>query len=374
MIPVRMTIANCIWFLVFLLGSAEAFAADAQDFNSEADAYLSKLTAREEFSGTVLISTNGSVVFAKAYGLANREWNVLNTTNTIFRLGSVTKQFTAMCILILQDEHKLNVTNPVSQYVEDCPKAWRAITIHHLLTHTSGIPNITESPDIEDLERLPTTVAVTVKRLRDRPLNFEPGTTMKYSNSGYILLGYIIERISGMPYDRFVARNIFEPLGMRESGYDHPAEILPHRASGYCKYGTRIINCMPVAMDLPHAAGGLCSTVGDLFIWDQSLYSSRLVSVGALDLMFTPFKGEYCYGWFRYNGGDSIERTSIGGVDFNSGNRVQYWHAGGIRGFQSDVIRFPRERVYIAVLSNLEWANSEGIAEKLSGMYFKVKQ
>lgn len=177
-----------------------------------------------------------------------------------------------------------------------------------------------------------------------------------------------------MPYDRFITRNIFGPLGMKDSGYDHPGEVLAHRASGYFRYGTRVLNAMPVAMDLPHAAGGLYSTVGDLLLWDQALYSSRLVSAGALELMFTPGQGQYCYGWYRYNGGQSLQRTSIGEVDFNSGSRIQYWHAGGIRGFQTDVIRFPKERVYVAVLSNLEWANSEGIAEKLSSMYFNVKQ
>ncbi len=354
--------------LVLFLASVIAVAADSTNFSSEADAYFSKLTAQEEFSGAVLIATNGNVVFAKGYGLANRELNIANTTNTIFRLGSVTKQFTAMCILILQEEHKLNVTNLISQYVEDCPEAWRAITIHHLLSHTSGIPNFTDFPDNMDFERLPTTVAATVKRFRDKPLEFEPGTKMHYSNSGYVLLGYIIEKVTGMTYDKFVIENIFGPLGMKHSGYDHPANILPNRASGYGKRGTNIVNCIPFAMDTPHAAGALYSTVGDLLAWDQSLYSSRLVSASTLDLMFTPLhvermtaspaKGDYCYGWF---------------CDI-SGNRIRYGHPGGISGFSADVVRFPKERIYVVVLSNLAWADSPGIAEKLSRVFLNTDQ
>ncbi len=181
---------------------------------------------------------------------------------------------------------------------------------------------------------------------------------MRYSNSGYVLIGYIIEKVSGKSYDEFVTKRIFQPLGMKHSGYDHPADILPHRASGYSKRGRDIVNCVPIAMDTPHAAGALYSTVGDLLIWDQSLYSARLVSASTLDLMFTPFKGDYCYGW---NHGDS-------------GNRIRFEHAGGISGFATDVVHFPKERVYVVVLSNLDWANSEGIAKKLSSLFFNTEQ
>ena len=151
-----MKITNASLCLFLLFYSVVAFAAGPTNFSSEADAYLSKLTAQEEFSGAVLVATNGNVVFAKGYGLANRELNVPNTTNTVFRLASVTKQFTAICILMLQEEHKLNVTNLISQYVPDCPPAWRKITIHHLLTHTSGIPDFQVFPDNMDFERVPT--------------------------------------------------------------------------------------------------------------------------------------------------------------------------------------------------------------------------
>ncbi|PYJ07904.1 MAG: hypothetical protein DME25_02760 [Verrucomicrobia bacterium] len=177
-------------------------------------------------------------------------------------IQSVTKQFTAMCILILQEDHKLNVTNLIEQYVEDCPKAWSNITIHHLLTHTAGIPNYTELPDDFRRERLPTTAAATVKLLIDKPLDFTPGTKMHYSNSGYVLLGYIIEKVTGKSYERALREKIFQPLGMNRSGYDHPATILAGRASGYGltrfphPFGTNIVNCIPFAMDLVDMGSG----------------------------------------------------------------------------------------------------------------------
>jgi CubicO group peptidase (beta-lactamase class C family) len=346
-----------------------AIKAGATDFTSKADAYLTKLTQEKEFSGAVLVATNGSVVCANGYGLANRELGVPNTTNMIFRLGSVTKQFTAMCILILQEEHKLNVTNLISQYVEDCPTAWRAITIHHLLTHTAGIPSFTGFEDNLRFERLPTTAAATVKRFKDKPLDFEPGTKMRYSNSGYVLLGYIIEKVAGKTYEAFVTEKIFQPLGMRQSGYDHPAKILTNRAAGYSKRGTNIVNCIPFAMDTPHAAGALYSTVGDLLIWDQALYSERLVPTPALEAMFTEYKDGYCYGWFR---GNLLQRAVRRWLQTDPGksSHVSFGHGGNISGFATQVIRFPQQRVYIVVLSNFEWAQPAIIAEKLSFLFF----
>ncbi len=340
--------------LILFLTIAAALAADSTDFSSRADAYLMKLARGEQFSGAVLVATNGEVMLAKGYGLANREHGIANTTNTIFRLASVTKQFTAMCVLILQEEHKLSVTNLICQYVEDCPEAWRAITIHHLLTHTSGIHSFTDFPDNMRFERLPTTVDATVKRFRDKPLDFAPGTKMRYSNSGYVLLGYIIEKVAGKSYGEFVAEKIFQPLGMNHSGYDHPADILPKRASGYSKLGIIIVNCIPFAMDTPHAAGALRSTVADMLIWDQALYSERLIPAKCLEAMFTEYKGGYCYGW----------------VHGKFGSRSEFGHGGGIAGFSTQVIRLPREKVYVVVLSNCDWVKSSDIAEELRRMLF----
>ena len=355
---IHMKTAKSTLGLILVFLSVLAVASGSTNFSFKAEAYLTKLTHEEKFSGAVLVATNGNVIFANGYGLANREHDIANTTNTIFRLASVTKQFTAMCILILQEEHKLDVTNLISQYVEDCPEAWRAITIHHLLTHTAGIPGFTEFPDNLRFERLPTTVEATVGRFRDKPLDFEPGTKMRYSNSGYVLLGHIIQKVTGRSYGEFIAEKIFQPLGMKQSGYDHPANILPHLAAGYSRRGTNIVNCIPFAMDTPHAAGALYSTVHDMLIWDGALHSDRLVSARTLETMFTPFKNDYCYGWFHGNFGD----------------RIGYGHAGGISGFATQVIRLPNDKVYIVVLSNFDWAKSSDIAKELSRLLFTTIQ
>jgi len=352
--------------LIAPLWTVAACAAGSTNFSWRADEYLTRLSEEQEFSGAALVATNGNVVFAKGYGLANRELGVANTTNTIFRLGSVTKQFTAMCILILQQEHKLSVTNRLAQYVEDCPAAWSNITVHHLLTHTAGIPDYTEFPDHFRRERLPTTVAATVGLLKDKPLGFEPGTKMHYSNSGYVLLGYIAEKVTGKKYEQMLFEKIFQPLGMKRSGYDHPARILPERASGYGltlfphPFGTNIVNSIPFAMDLPYAAGALYSTVGDMLLWDRALYSDQLLTAKSLEAMFTEYKGGYCYGWFHGNVGDS--------------DRVGYGHGGRISGFVTQVNRFPKERVYVVVLCNCDWANSSDIADKLSLLLLNTPQ
>lgn len=362
--------------VVLALAVRNRSLARSDDFASQADEYLTNITRQESFSGSVLLATEGNVVFAKAYGLANREHGVANTTDTLFRLGSVTKQFTAMCILILQDEHKLSVTDHVSKYVPDCPAAWRDITIHHLLTHTSGIPNLTDFPGNVQRQRLPSTTEATVALFKDKPLLFEPGAKMQYSNSGYVLLGYIIEKVSGERYDQFISERIFQPLGMKRSGYDHPADILPNRAAGYARDGGKIVNCIPFAMDLPHAGGALYSTVGDLLIWDRALYSNRLVSTSSLQSMFTPYKDGYCYGWYvpkvglRYPG--LLLATLAGYVSgAHKYDRAVFDHGGSIAGFRACVARFPEDRVYVAVLGNFEWVDATAVAENLAQMYFQ---
>ena len=349
--------ADLVLGLFLILGSVACMQGGSADFQIKADAYLTEKSHDEEFSGAVLVATNGNVLFARGYGLANWEHSVPNTTNTIFRLGSVTKQFTAMCILMLQEDGRLNVTNRISGYVEDCPEAWNTVTVQHLLTHTSGIPSFTSFPDNLHFERLPTTVEATVRRFRDRALQFEPGSRMRYSNSGYVLLGYIIEKVSGRSYEEFVTEKIFVPLGMRHSGYDRPARILPDRASGYSRRGGSIVNCVPFAMDTPHAAGALYSTTGDLLIWDEALYADRLISTETRETMFTPFLSDYCYGWFKL--------TFAG----HSG----YGHGGGISGFVTHVTRFPAERVYMVVLSNFDWAKPGELTGELARLYFDAE-
>jgi len=282
------------------------------------------------------------VLFAKGYGLANVEHGVLNTPQTIFRLGSITKQFTAMAILILQEQGKLSVDDLVSKHVEGGSESWSEITIHHLLSHTSGIPNFTSLPEYRSTMMLPSPPAKTLDRVRNLALEFKAGEKFAYSNSGYVLLGQIIEKVAGTSYEEFLRTSIFEPLDMKHSGYDSPEKILPHRAAGYRRAGEKLANAAYLDMTIPHAAGSLYSTAEDLNRWSRALDAGKLISGSSREKMFTPVKGTYGYGWV---------------IDQKFGRRC-VMHGGGINGFVTHIARFPEEELCVVVLCNNEGAGA----------------
>ena len=353
----RKSMNRVVPFLLLWAACPHAYGAtaSASSFAEQADQYLGRLEQEGKFSGAVLVAQGGQVLLKQGYSLANREHGVANTPQTKFRLGSVTKQFTAMCILMLAEQNKLRVTDPVAQYVPDCPKPWEPITIEHLLTHTSGIPGFTDFPDNLQHERLPTTVEATVNRFRDKPLDFVPGERFKYSNSGYVLLGYIIERVTGQKYEAVVSEKLFSPLGMKNSGYDHPSTVLTNRAAGYSRQHGALVNCVHFEMDTPHAAGALYSTVEDLLLWDQALYTEKLVPAARLEAMFTARKGDYGYGWFIRQ----------------QGKRKCVEHGGGIAGFVTSIARYPEDKVVIVVLCNFDTAQPGKISRELAEMLFR---
>ncbi len=207
--------------------------------------------SEKEFMGGVLVACGSNVLLNKGYGFANLEWEIPNSPSVKFRLGSVTKQFTAASILLLQERGKLKVTDPVKKYMQDAPAGWDKITIFNLLTHSSGIPNFTSFPDYASQEPFDTTPEKLVARFRDKPLEFQPGEKMSYSNSGYVLLGYLLEKISGESYEKFVQDNIFTPLGMKDSGYDSNSAIISHRAAGYVPGPTGPTNAGFINMTVP---------------------------------------------------------------------------------------------------------------------------
>lgn len=308
---------------------------------------------RDKFSGTILIAREGQMIFCKGYGMANLELDVACTPKTKFRLGSITKQFTAMAIVILQEQGKLSVADHVKKYMPDAPKAWNEITIHHLLTHTSGIPNCTSFPGF--LKSLPirVTLAELIATFKDKPLEFTPGAKFNYSNSGYIVLGQIIESVSGKSYASFLKEAIFDPLQMNDSGYDNAAQVLKHRASGYTRLlGLVPANALYIDMSIPHAAGALYSTVEDLFKWDRALDSGKLVSKKSYEAMLRPFKDGYGYGW-------AINRKF---------GQPRYEHGGGIPGFVTIIERFPTEKLLVVALSNLESSRIEKIGDDLAAI------
>jgi len=317
------------------------------------DEYMQAEMRVNGFAGTVLLARQGKPIVASGYGLANAEWEIPNTPRTKFRLGSITKQFTSMVVMQLQEQGKLKVDDPICQHLTSCPDTWKAITIHHLLTHTSGIPSYTNSPSYVATMMVPKTLDQMVAGFRDLPLEFEPGAQYKYNNSGYFLLGVLVEKVTGQPYDRVLRDQIFTPLGMNDSGYDSTRRILPRRAAGYSRQGGEIINAPFLDMVQPFSAGALYSTVEDLLKWDQALYTDRLLPAAARSAMFTPFKADYAYGWLV----PTPSPQTFG--------RRQVAHGGGINGFSTMIIRLPDENITSIVLSNVQQSSTNRIARDL---------
>lgn len=336
---------------------ALSHAARAQDLAPKIDEYMNAAVKVDRFSGAILVARDGKIIAAKGYGMADLENDVPNTPETKFRLGSLTKQFTSASIMLLQERGKLSVQDSICKYVAPCPEAWQPVTLHHLLSHTAGVPNFTALPDYQKTMREPTTVESLIARFRDRPLDFKPGENWKYSNSGYALLGYVIEKVSGESYENFLRKNIFESLGMTNTGYDHPEEIVKRRARGYAPRGEGLVNAAYIDMTIPFAAGGLYSTVGDLFIWDQALHGGRLLKKPSLDAMLTPVRNNYGYGF---------------GVD-KIFNRPMAGHNGGIEGFATSIIHFTDDRATFIVLSNNEAARATRVAADLAAIVFGEK-
>ena len=297
------------WIIVFVLFAVTPMAF-AQQKAKQIDDLMGRYVDNGKFNGTVLVAENGKLIFKKGYGLANMEWNIPNTPDTKFRLGSLTKQFTAMLIMQLVEQGKLKLEGKITDYLADYPKAaGDKITLHHLLTHTSGIPNYSDLPDYRTFERNRYRPADFIKKFSDLPLEFEPGSAFAYSNSGYILLGAIIEKVTGKPYEKVLQENIFTPLQMHNTGYDVSYKVLPKRASGYERWNLVYENASYMDMSIPYAAGALYSTVEDLALWDQALYTDKLLSASSKAILFTPYKNGYAYGWgVRQNAGWSIER------------------------------------------------------------------
>ena len=312
------------------------------------------------FMGTVLVARDGAVVLDKAYGMANLELEVPNTTATKFRLGSVTKQFTAAAILLLEERGKLRIDDKVKAYLPDAPMNWDRITVFNLLTHTAGIPNFTSLADYGTIKLSARTAAASVAAVRDKTLDFGPGEKMSYSNSGYLVLGEIIEKVSGQSYEKFVTDNIFTPLGMTDSGYDSNTAIIKRRASGYIRgpfdsaqgKPSEYVNAGYIHMSIPHAAGALYSTTGDLLKWQQALLAGKVVSKASLDRMITPFKNDYALGL-----------TST----LDKGRRV-IAHGGGIDGFNTYLAYYPDTKTVIVALSNVNGPVPGALAAQLGAV------
>jgi len=341
------------------------FMPQAKPFPNAAqlNAYLTHLTETGVLSGSVLVAKQG-MLFTKGYGLADKDAHVPNTPQTRFRIGSLTKQFTAMAILILQEDGKLHVQDHLCQYITDCPADWQPITLFHLLTHSSGIPDYTNFSDFVATWTQPTTPEQLIARFKNQPLDFPSGSRFQYSNSGYVLLGYIIERVSGESYATFLQQHIFTPLKLNNTGYDSTHPALPQHATGY--YAGYV---KPDAYDMSvlYSAGALYSTAQDLYVWDQALTHATLISQQAMNAMLTvhipcPRSGP----------GGCLLPTDLGYgyglfIAAEPEGKLIY-HVGHIDGFFTYNGFYPHSDLSIVVLSNLETTNVLQIGRTLAAM------
>jgi CubicO group peptidase (beta-lactamase class C family) len=355
----RNLLANRLWFCVAIIFVSQQIAF-AQDHAAKIQELLALAHKYRQFNGSALVAENGKVVYKGAYGLANMEWDIPNTPDTKFRLGSITKQFTATVIMQLVEQGKIKLDAKLSDYLPDYRKdTGSKVTIHHLLTHTSGIPSYTSQPGFfENVSRNPYKVDEFVKKYASGDLEFEPGSKYTYNNSGYFLLGAIIERVTGKPYEQVLKENIFDPLGMKNTGYDHHNTILPKRASGYSTTPGSYANAAYLDMSIPYAAGSLYSTVEDLYLWDQALYTDKVLSAQSKALMYKPFLDDYAYGWVVTNASFKQNDQPVQMIT----------HDGGINGFTTTIVRFPKEKNLIVMLDN----TGSGYLNKLSDSIAKI--
>src|ERR1044072_4228224 len=350
----RQLLRNRLGLCIAIVFLIDPHVAVAQDHAAKIQEVLALAHKYRQFNGSALVAENGKIIYKGAYGQANMEWNIPNSPDTRFRLGSITKQFTATVILQLVEQGKIKLDAKLSDYLPDYRKdTGEKVTIHHLLTHTSGIPSYTSQPDFfQNVSRNPYKVDEFVKKYASGDLEFEPGSKFRYNNSGYFLLGAIIERVTGKPYEQVLKQNIFDPLGMKNTGYDHHDTLIPKRATGYSKTPDGYINAAYLDMSIPYAAGSLYSTVEDLYLWDQALYADKVLSAQSKAFMYKPFLENYAYGW------------AITNASFKQNNQpVQMIsHDGGINGFSTTIMRFPNEKNVIVMLDNTgsEYVNRLG--------------
>lgn len=303
-------------------------------------------TAMQEFPtlpGVVLVARGDEVLYSRASGEADRARSSPITLDTRFRIGSITKQFTAAAVLLLQQRGRLDVDDRLCDVLSACPAAWKPMTLRHLLQHTSGIPDYTELATYEPTKDEPTTPKALVARVRDEPLQFAPGSLFAYSNSNYAVLGLVIEQLSGMSYEAFLEREIFTPLGMSSTGFEKPGDGL---AVGYSGGATR---AAPIDMSVAYAAGGLSSTAGDLVRWSNALTGGSLLTAPVVAEMETAGIDETDSYGFGYGLG-----VYVGDVGGDGAALREVYHDGGIDGFAAYLGRYPDDRLTVVVLSNSE--------------------
>jgi len=340
--------------------SPSVFAQD-ETVNHRSEEFDKLLSAQFEPGGpgaVALVARNDRVMYSKAFGMANLEHNVPMHVNAVFKIGSITKQFTAVAVLQLAEQGRLSLQDEITRFIPDYPTHGHTITVEHLLTHTSGIPNYSGLKEAAQRGPMDFSPAEIIDWFKNEPLRFPPGTKWEYSNSGYVLLGYVIEIVSGKTYGEYLEENIFRPAQMRSSLYADDIRLVKHRADGYAKAEKGFVNVPHISMSQPYAAGAILSTVEDLFQWNRALLSNTLITKDSRQRAWTPYvladgtETTYGYGW-RF--GYIQDSPSI-------------WHGGWINGFITMAMYLPKEDVFVAVFSNCEDNSPEDVTAKLAAV------
>ncbi|MEM6720118.1 MAG: serine hydrolase [Bacteroidota bacterium] len=346
---------KALFLLVFLSVPTLHYA---QNLETEIDQLMQENYKADQSGATILVAKDGKVILRKAYGKANLELGIDMIPENVFEIGSISKQFTAVGILMLLEEGKLSLEDEITKYIPDYPTQDTKITIHHLLTHTSGIRSYTSIPTLRDFSRKDLSVKELVDAFKNEPMDFKPNEQFLYNNSGYVLLGYIIEKITGKSYEEFVQKRIFDKLKMKNSYYGSKSRLIKNRASGYQGGENGYANAEYLSMNIPYAAGSLMSTVDDLFRWNTAIRNHKLISKENTEKAFTNYTIDngnninYGYGW---------STTKIQGVPMIE-------HGGGIFGFTSQGVYVPSENVYVIILTNCDCISPTDIAYKVAAM------
>lgn len=324
-----------------------------ENYSAAIEKYMNAEVAVKQFSGCVLVANKTGIIYQKAFGFADREWEINNRIDSKFEIGSLTKQFTAAAILQLAEQHKLSLSDKLSKYFPGYPKGDN-VTVHMLLDHTSGIADYTTLPRFNALHTLPLPKDSIIALFKNQPYSFSPGTKWSYSNSGYFLLGCIIEKVSGQSYSDFLKQHIINKAQLTNTAVNQTDSILNYRAKGYSmpeKGGWK--NAEYFAMEFPFSAGSIISTAFDLYSWENALLKGDVISKTSVAQMTTPYLNHYGYGLII----DSVD------------NHRRFSHSGAIPGFTSYLANFPNDEVSIVILSNND-SQVEAIADGLSSIVF----
>lgn len=329
-----------------------SFQLSAQSIEHKMDDLMNGYVGQHKFNGSVLVAQKGKVLYQNGFGYRNAEEKIVNDANSIFQIGSITKQFTSAIIMQLHQENKLQLDDKLDQYIPGFPNGEK-ITIEHLLTHTSGIHNYTEDSAImhNDVSKSYSQQEL-LKIFKAYQPDFDPGTKWNYSNTGYSLLGYILEKIEKKPYEKVARERIIHPLGMNKTGFNFAQLDHPDKTKGYFTLQPGIVRAPIVDSTLSYAAGALYSTVGDLHKWERAIYTDKILKPESWKEIFTPYKNKYGYGWSI----DSLYKKQITS------------HTGSIHGYTSYILRFPGEELSVVVIDNASSRSPVEIAEALAAI------